>query len=75
MPSLCHLFTWDISKPNIREERRDSKRTYRLKSAARGETISGSGELKSKQRAFRRAFEILGSNNRIAVSESYVWPI
>jgi AAA domain len=37
--------------------------------------ISGSGELKSKQQAFRRAFDQLAENHRIAVSEPYVWPL
>jgi hypothetical protein len=37
--------------------------------------ISGSGELKSKQQAFRRAFDQLSENHRIAVSEPYVWPL
>jgi hypothetical protein len=37
--------------------------------------ISGSGELKSKQQAFRRAFDQLSENQRIAVSEPYVWPL
>jgi hypothetical protein len=36
--------------------------------------ISGSGEMKSKQQAFRRAFDQLAENHRIAVSEPYVWP-
>jgi hypothetical protein len=37
--------------------------------------ISGSGEMKSKQQAFRRAFDQLAENHRIAVSEPYVWPL
>src|SRR3984893_11771092 len=37
--------------------------------------ISGSGELKSRQQAFRRAFDQLSENQRIAVSEPYVWPL
>ncbi len=37
--------------------------------------ISGSGETKSKQQAFRRAFDQLAETNRIAASEPYVWPL
>src|ERR1700730_17018720 len=37
--------------------------------------LSGSGELKSRQQAFRRAFDQLSENQRIAVSEPYVWPL
>jgi hypothetical protein len=37
--------------------------------------ISGSGEMKSKQQAFRRAFDQLAENHRIAISEPYVWPL
>jgi AAA domain len=37
--------------------------------------ISGSGEMKSKQQAFRRAFDQLSEHHRIAVSEPYVWPL
>jgi hypothetical protein len=37
--------------------------------------ISGSDEMKSKQQAFRRAFDQLAENHRIAVSEPYVWPL
>ena len=37
--------------------------------------IGGSGELKSKQQAFRRAFDCLVENHRVAVSEPYVWPL
>jgi hypothetical protein len=37
--------------------------------------ISGSDEMKSKQQAFRRAFDHLAENHRIAVSEPYVWPL
>jgi hypothetical protein len=35
----------------------------------------GGGELKSQQQAFRRAFDILTANNRVAVSEPYAWPL
>ena len=37
--------------------------------------ISGSDEMKSKQQAFRRAFDQLAENHRIAVSEPYAWPL
>jgi hypothetical protein len=37
--------------------------------------VSGSGETKSKQQAFRRAFDQLAETNRIAISEPYVWPL
>jgi hypothetical protein len=35
----------------------------------------GGGEIKLQQQAFRRAFNSLLANNRVAVSEPYAWPI
>jgi hypothetical protein len=46
---------------------------WRAQALKRG--LSGSADPKMKQQAFRRAFDCLIVNNRIAVSQPYVWPL
>jgi hypothetical protein len=46
---------------------------WRAQALKRG--LSGSADAKMKQQAFRRAFDCLTTNNLIAVSQPYVWPL
>jgi hypothetical protein len=49
--------------------------TYQWREHALRRGLSGGNDHKAQLQAFRRAFDTLMENNRIAVSDPYVWPL